>query len=214
MMNVTKFGVRLNEIYSNNEKERANYYMNSTYVKRDGSGVFSGNVSMGGNRITELQNPTDDKDAVNKEYVDKRCKQKVCYRGFLKHHASKNVFFFSNKEANHAKYVNQTSDGDFTVDKDNYGESNIIFNHEGVYSVSFTDGIFSNGNDIVSISIDSRPKINFHIVQTNNKYETFNLTFTAYFSKGSALAIATTGSLNGVASGSKRSGELIAVKLD
>ena len=44
--------------------------LDSTVIKKDGSVAFTGNQSMGGNRLTALASPTTGSDAVNKSYVD------------------------------------------------------------------------------------------------------------------------------------------------
>lgn len=40
------------------------------FVNKNGSVAFTGNQSMGSNKLTNLANPSDAKDATNKEYVD------------------------------------------------------------------------------------------------------------------------------------------------
>ncbi len=42
----------------------------ANFTKKDGSVAFTGNQSMGNNKLTTLATPTDSGDATNKAYVD------------------------------------------------------------------------------------------------------------------------------------------------
>ena len=74
-MAVNKFGIHNKLLREGKQEDNLSVcFINNSYVRRDGANEMIGFLDMGGNKIKNLETPTNKDDAASKIYVGKRLK--------------------------------------------------------------------------------------------------------------------------------------------
>ena len=81
----------------------------SLYVKRDGSQSMTGNLQMGSKKITNLADPDQDNEAVNKGYLDRELATKVL-TDYLKRDGSQTMTGDLNMDKNYIEDLETPND--------------------------------------------------------------------------------------------------------
>ena len=188
-----------------------------------------GNVSMQKDLIL-YQDPTVDKGAATKKYVDDNLKntelqmRKIWYRGYLLHNNENVVKFYANGTSDHTKYVRQSDPSDFIVNEDDYEK--IIIKNPGVYSISLIDGLKTgpqDDNGTVQFILNPAPflslsdNINITVPNTSKGWKTYNFISVLDIYKNTALKIQTTDVstiFDGMGTGNKKYGMILINKID
>ena len=185
-----------------------------------------GNVSMQKNLIL-YQDPTVDKGAATKKYVDDNIKlqmKKIFYKGYLLHNNENVVKFYANGTSDHTKYVRQSDPSDFIVNAAN--EEVILIKNPGVYSISLIDGLKTgpqDDNGTVQFILNPAPflslsdNINITVPNTSKGWKTYNFISVLDIYKDTTLKIQTTDVstiFDGLGSGNKKLGMILINKID
>ena len=185
-----------------------------------------GDVSMQKNLIL-YQDPTVDKGAATKKYVDDSIKlqtRKIWYRGFLAHNNENVVKFYANGTSDHTKYVRQSDPSDFIVNAAN--EEVILIKNPGVYSISLIDGLKTgpqDDNGTVQFILNPAPflslsdNINITVPNTSKGWKTYNFISVLDIYKDAKLSIQTTDVstiFDGMGTGNKKYGMILINKID
>ena len=185
-----------------------------------------GDVSMEKNLIL-YQDPTVDKGAATKKYVDDNIKlqmRKIWYKGYLLHNNENVVKFYANGTSDHTKYVRQSDPSDFIVNASN--EEVILIKNPGVYSISLIDGLKTgpqDDNGTVQFILNPTPflslsdNINITVPNTSKGWKTYNFISVLDIYKNTALKIQTTDVstiFDGMGNGYKKFGMILINKID
>ena len=185
-----------------------------------------GNVSMQKNLIL-YQDPTVDKGAATKKYVDDNITsmmKKIFYKGYLLHNNENVVKFYANGTSDHTKYVRQSDPSDFIVNAVN--EEVILIKNPGVYSISLIDGLKTgpqDDNGTVQFILNPAPflslsdNINITVPNTSKGWKTYNFISVLDIYKDTALKIQTTDVstiFDGMGTGNKKYGMILINKID
>ena len=185
-----------------------------------------GNVSMQKNLIL-YQDPTVDKGAATKKYVDDNIKlqmRKIFYKGYLLHNNENVVKFYANGTSDHTKYVRQSDPSDFIVNEEDYEK--IIIKNTGVYSISLIDGLKTGPHDdngTVQFILNPAPflslsdNINITVPNTGKGWKTYNFISVLDIYKDTTLKIQTTDVstiFDGLGTGNKKYGMILINKID
>ena len=187
---------------------------------------YQGNVSMEKNLIL-YQDPTVDKGAATKKYVDDSIKlqmRKIFYKGYLLHNNENVVKFYANGTSDHTKYVRQSDPSDFIVNEDD--EEVILIKNPGVYSISLIDGLKTGPHDdngTVQFILNPAPflslsdNINITVPNTSKCWKTYNFISVLDIYKDTTLKIQTTDVstiFDGMGTGNKKYGMILINKID
>ena len=189
-----------------------------------------GNVSMQKNLIL-YQDPTVDKGAATKKYVDDSITsmnlqmKKIFYKGYLKHDNDSFIRFFANGTSDHTKYVRQSDPSDFIVNEEDYEK--IIIKNPGVYSISLIDGLKTldekDDNGTVQFILNPAPflslsdNINITVPNTGRGWKTYNFISVLDIYKDTKLSIQTSDVrtiFDGLGEGYKKFGMILINKID
>ena len=185
-----------------------------------------GNVLMEKNLIL-YQDPTVDKGAATKKYVDDNITsmmKKIFYKGYLLHNNENVVKFYANGTSDHTKYVRQSDPSDFIVNAVN--EEVILIKNPGVYSISLIDGLKTgpqDDNGTVQFILNPAPflslsdNINITVPNTSKGWKTYNFISVLDIYKDTALKIQTTDVstiFDGMGTGNKKYGMILINKID
>ena len=185
-----------------------------------------GDVSMQKNLIL-YQDPTVDKGAATKKYVDDNIKlqmRKIFYKGYLLHNNENVVKFYANGTEDHTKYVRQSDPSDFIVNEEDYEK--IIIKNPGVYSISLIDGLKTGPHDdngTVQFILNPAPflslsdNINITVPNTSKGWKTYNFISVLDIYRDTALKIQTTDVstiFDGMGTGNKKYGMILINKID
>ena len=188
-----------------------------------------GNVEMEKNLIL-YQDPTVDKGAATKKYVDdnitstKLQMRKIFYKGYLLHNNENVVKFYANGTSDHTKYVRQSDPSDFIVNASN--EEVILIKNPGVYSISLIDGLKTgpqDDNGTVQFILNPAPflslsdNINITVPNTSKGWKTYNFISVLDIYKDTKLSIQTSDVstiFDGMGTGNKKYGMILINKID
>ena len=185
-----------------------------------------GNVSMQKDLIL-YQDPTVDKGAATKKYVDDNIKlqmKKIFYKGYLLHNNENVVKFYANGTSDHTKYVRQSDPSDFIVNEEDYDR--IIIKNPGVYSISLIDGLKTgpqDDNGTVQFILNPAPflslsdNINITVPNTSKGWKTYNFISVLDIYKDTTLKIQTSDVstiFDGMGNGYKKFGMILINKID
>ena len=186
-----------------------------------------GNVSMEKNLIL-YQDPTVDKGAATKKYVDDNIKlqmKKIFYKGYLKHDNDSFIRFFANGTSDHTKYVRQSDPSDFIVNEEDYEK--ILIKNPGVYSISLIDGLKTldeeDDNGTVQFILNPAPflslsdNINITVPNTGRGWKTYNFISVLDIYRDTKLSIQTSDArtiFDGLGEGYKKFGMILINKID
>ena len=186
-----------------------------------------GNVSMEKNLIL-YQDPTVDKGAATKKYVDDNITsmmKKIFYKGYLSHNNENVVKFHANGTEDHTKYVRQSDPSDFIVNEEDYEK--IIIKNPGVYSISLIDGLKTldqrDDNGTVQFILNPAPflslsdNINITVPNTGKGWKTYNFISVLDIYKDTKLSIQTSDArtiFDGLGNGYKKFGMILINKID
>ena len=185
-----------------------------------------GNVSMQKDLILN-QDPTVDKGAATKKYVDDNIKlqmKKIFYKGYLKHDNDSFIRFFANGTSDHTKYVRQSDHSDFIVNEED--EERILIKNPGVYSISLIDGLKTpdeDDNGTVQFILNPAPflslsdNINITVPNTGKGWKTYNFISVLDIYKDTKLSIQTSDArtiFDGLGEGYKKFGMILINKID
>ena len=185
-----------------------------------------GNVSMQKNLILH-QDPTVDKGAATKKYVDDSITsmmKKIFYKGYLLHNNENVVKFYANGTSDHTKYVRQSDPSDFIVNAVN--EEVILIKNPGVYSISLIDGLKTgpqDDNGTVQFILNPAPflslsdNINITVPNTSKGWKTYNFISVLDIYKDTKLSIQTSDArtiFDGLGNGYKKFGMILINKID
>ena len=186
-----------------------------------------GNVSMQKDLIL-YQDPTVDKGAATKKYVDDNITsmmKKIFYKGYLLHNNENVVKFYANGTSDHTKYVRQSDPSDFIVNAAN--EEVILIKNPGVYSISLIDGLKTpdeeDDNGTVQFILNPAPflslsdNINITVPNTSKGWKTYNFISVLDIYKDTALKIQTSDArtiFDGMGTGNKKYGMILIKKID
>ena len=185
-----------------------------------------GNVSMEKDLIL-YQDPTVDKGAATKKYVDDNITsmmEKIFYKGYLLHNNENVVKFYANGTSDHTKYVRQSDPSDFIVNAAN--EEVILIKNPGVYSISLIDGLKTgpqDDNGTVQFILNPAPflslsdNINITVPNTSKGWKTYNFISVLDIYKNTALKIQTSDVstiFDGLGNGYKKFGMILINKID
>ena len=189
--------------------------------------VFNqGNVSMQKDLILH-QDPTVDKGAATKKYVDDNIKlqmKKIFYKGYLKHDNDSFIRFFANGTEDHTKYVRQSDLSDFIVNEEDYEK--ILIKNPGVYSISLIDGLKTESEDdngTVQFILNPAPflslsdNINITVPNTGKGWKTYNFISVLDIYRDTKLSIQTSDVrtiFDGLGEGYKKFGMILINKID
>ena len=186
-----------------------------------------GNVSMQKDLIL-YQDPTVDKGAATKKYVDDSIKlqmKKIFYKGYLKHDNDSFIRFFANGTSDHTKYVRQSDPSDFIVNEEDYEK--ILIKNPGVYSISLIDGLKTldeeDDNGTVQFILNPAPflslsdNINITVPNTGRGWKTYNFISVLDIYRDTKLSIQTSDArtiFDGLGEGYKKFGMILINKID
>ena len=182
-----------------------------------------GNVSMQKNLIL-YQDPTVDKGAATKKYVDDNMMKKIFYKGYLLHNNENVVKFYANGTSDHTKYVRQSDPSDFIVNEEDYEK--ILIKNPGVYSISLIDGLKTgpqDDNGTVQFILNPAPflsmsdNINITVPNTSKGWKTYNFISVLDIYKDTKLSIQTSDArtiFDGLGNGYKKYGMILINKID
>ena len=184
-----------------------------------------GDVSMQKDLIL-YQDPTVDKGAATKKYVDDNITsiKKIWYKGYLLHNNENVVKFYANGTSDHTKYVRQSDPSDFIVNEEDYEK--IIIKNPGVYSISLIDGLKTgpqDDNGTVQFILNPAPflslsdNINITVPNTSKGWKTYNFISVLDIYKDTKLSIQTSDAttiFDGMGTGNKKYGMILINKID
>ena len=186
-----------------------------------------GNISMQKDLILH-QDPTVDKGAATKKYVDDNIKlqmKKIFYKGYLKHDNDSFIRFFANGTEDHTKYVRQSDPSDFIVNEEDYEK--ILIKNPGVYSISLIDGLKTldeeDDNGTVQFILNPAPflslsdNINITVPNTGRGWKTYNFISVLDIYRDTKLSIQTSDArtiFDGLGLGNKKFGMILINKID